>query len=582
MITESIRRAVDIVGVIQQVVPLKKSGSNFFGRCPFHNEKSPSFSVSPSKQLFHCFGCKAGGDVFKFVQLYHGWDFNQALEELAKVAGITLERQKSTTHWDEGFKILQVAQDFFREVFESSHGESFRHYLAARHIPSELWESFQIGAHPGGDFRVLVKYLTDRGVDLDFAVQLGLLGRSDRGDYIDRFVGRLMFPIIDERAKIRGFGGRTLKNEQPKYINSPKSPFFDKSRLFYGMHLACREVARKGYVVLVEGYFDVIALYQFGITNVLGSMGTALTVDQIRLMKRWAQKAVSLYDSDKAGLLATERNLGLFMKEGLESKVVTIPSGKDPDGYLHDTAGSDSDKKKGLRNLFEQAQPALEYLVEKTVLSEATATARGRKLRGLVELLDQIPDELQRMVVKKDLARKFDLPEKLLGSTEGNGREPLPPTVQAQQKLDGAEDRWEREMVRFLCSQGARFTVDLGDLRLYCHPQSKWTSLLVRFLDLGLDSKGIASLDWLNEETAEIQTQIREWCMTDSAPVEDGMGVWSDLMKGLKRAYFKREGERLQKSLTEAEASHDTERVRQLLIEKRDLAKISLVVEKGQ
>ena len=288
-VVDSVRQAVDIVQVIGEVVPLKKSGGNHFGCCPFHHEKTPSFSVSASKQLFHCFGCKAGGDVFRFVQLYYRWDFKQALEELARKVGIQVEVAKADPVWEEGFMILDVVSKYFEESLQSKNGEVFRQYLQSRKIPKDLWTSFRLGAHLGDVFEV-AKLLEKKSLSRDIAVQLGLLGRSSKGEYIDRFQGRLMFPILDEKGRVRGFGGRTMGSDHPKYINSPKTRHFDKGRLFYGMHLACHSIAKKEYAVLVEGYLDVLALHEFGVTNAVGSMGTALTIDQIRLLKRWSPR----------------------------------------------------------------------------------------------------------------------------------------------------------------------------------------------------------------------------------------------------------------------------------------------------
>ncbi len=566
---EAVRRAVDIVEVIQEVVPLKKSGSNFFGRCPFHNEKSPSFSVSPSKQLFHCFGCKAGGDVFKFIQLYHGWEFQQALEELAKRAGIKIEKFKVDPQWEEGFAILETVGQIFEDHLQAKAGEHFRDYLQIRGIPSSLWKPFRLGAH-AGDPKWIVRTLSDKKFSLDLSSQLGLIGRTERGEYIDRFQGRLMFPIMDERGKIRGFGGRILKNEHPKYINSPKSSHFDKGRLFYGMHLACRDISRKGYAVLVEGYLDVLALNQFGVTNVIGSMGTALTIDQARLMKRWSQKAISLYDSDSAGLAATERNLSIFLKEGIESKVAMIPTGKDPDQFLHDQTHSEVERKAALKKIFEAAVPAVDYLVEKTVLVEKTAVGKGKRLRALVSILDQIPDDLQRAVVKKELAKKFELAENLLLKPQDSPK-PMPAPKQA--KMEVTDDRWEREIVRFLVQYGDRQAFEVAEFRPYLLPSSKWTSLLVRFLDLGLESRSIAGLGWLTDCEPDTQAVIREWSLEPVHESELSM-LWADLLKGTRRAYFRRESERLQRELSQADERKDMNRSRELLSEKRDLVRL--------
>lgn len=580
-VVDNIRQNLDIVQVIGEVVPLKKSGTNFFGVCPFHSEKTPSFSVSATKQLFHCFGCKVGGDVFKFVQLYYRWDFPQSLEELAKRAGVTLEKSKSDPFWDEGFQVLDFASKFFEDSLHTKSGDVFRNYLKERKIPEKLWKDFRIGAHLGGS-HLLVEELEKRAMSLDTGVRLGLLGRTERGDYIDRFQGRLIFPILDERARTRGFGGRTLGNDHPKYINSPKTPHFDKGRLFYGMHLACTQVSRKGYAVLVEGYLDVIALHEYGIANALGSMGTALTLDQIRLLKRWSPRVISLYDADRAGLAATERNLGNFLREGLESKVVVLQGAKDPDSLLHDESKTPDERKKILVTAFDESILAIDYLVQNTVLVEKNAQQRGKKLRSLVDILDHVPDEIERTVLKKDLAKRFELPEAMLFATaETRAVNQLPTTAPMGASSRPAtttpsNDRWEREILKFLILNG-----DLGDFSLteampFLGSASKWGNLLLRLAELELKSGAIAQLKWLEEIEPELQSAIREWVLEvkQESVSQVSQMLWSDLIRGLKRSYVQRESERIQKDLVAAETEKNFDRVRSLLSEKQSLVRM--------
>ncbi len=594
---EAIRAATDIVQIIGEVVPLKKkSGTNFFGVCPFHNEKTPSFSVSSTKQLFHCFGCKEGGDVFHFVQSYYKWDFTQSVEELAKRAGIKLEPrgQSQNPHWEEGFSLLAESSDFYRQALESkSHGTIFRDYLETRHIPQKLWEPFQLGAHPGGSDD-LARYLNKKKLNLQLAGQLGLISRTSKGDWVDRFQGRLMFPILDERGRVRGFGGRGLNQEQPKYLNSPKTSHFDKSRLLYGIHLAFDQMAKKGYVVLCEGYLDVIALHEFGISNAVGSMGTALTAEQIRLFKRWTHRAISLYDADAAGLSATIRNLKQFFKEGVESKVVLLPDAKDPDSFLHNQKVKPAQLKASLKKAFDSSRMAIDYWVEKQVLVEKNAMARGQRLRELVELLDEIPDPIERAVLQKDLAKRFELPEELMVGTAATvGREPLVarPTASAKPSALRPDilDRWAAKLAEFLVIHGEKADFSLTEILPFLSSRATqttpWIQLINRWGELLLNSKSIAELQWLQSmefEDETLQGQVREWSMAAEAlPMEvaEVQSVWDDLLKGLKRAYYQLESGRLQDELRAAEAQNDTERTRQLLIEKQDLARIIRVRE---
>lgn len=576
-VVDNIRQNLDIVQVIGEVVPLKKSGGNFFGVCPFHSEKTPSFSVNPTKQFFHCFGCKAGGDVFKFVQLYYRWDFSQSLEELAKRAGVALEKTKNDPFWDEGFQVLDFAAKFFEDSLLSKIAEPFRDYLKIRKIPEKQQKDFRIGAHLGGS-HLLSDELEKRALSRDTAVRLGLLGRTERGDYIDRFQGRLIFPILDERGRTRGFGARTLGDDHPKYINSPKTPHFDKGRLFYGMHLASSSIARKGYAVLVEGYLDVIALHEYGISNSLGSMGTALTLDQIRLLKRWSPRVISLYDADRAGLAATERNLGNFLREGIESKVVLLPGAKDPDSFLHDESKTPEERKRVLATSFDESTLAVDYLIQNMVLTEKNAQLRGKKLRALVDILDHVPDEIERTVFKKDIAKRFELPENLLFAKAAvPGPEKMAPMgATSASPMTASNDRWEREILKFLVLYGELGDFALTEATSFLSSASKWGNLLLRLAEIGLKSAAIAQLKWLDEIEPDLQTVVREWVLeAKQEPIHQvSQMMWSDLLRGLKKSYVQRESERIQKDLVAAEKEQNSDRVRSLLTEKQSLVRM--------
>lgn len=579
-IIDSIRQSLDIAQVIGEVVPLKKKGANYFGLCPFHSEKSGSFSVSPMKQLFYCFGCHVGGDVFKFVQLYFRWDFQQSLEELGRRAGIKVDSFHSDPSWDEGLKILELVADSFEEQLHSKDGQDFRDYLKHRKIPAKIVEAFRLGAHLGAS-DAISKRLQKEGLSRDLATQLGVLGRSQGGDFYDRFRGRLMFPIMDEKGRPRGFGGRSLGSEEPKYLNSPKSLLFDKSRLLYGMHLAPPTVAKKGYSVLVEGYLDVMALHEFGVTNALGAMGTSLTSEQIRLLKKWSNRVISLYDADNAGVLATERNLGNLLREGLEAKVVILPIGKDPDAFLHQDHEKPEELKKGLKAAFEASVSAVDYLVQKNVLSEKEPVQRARKFSELVKMLDQMPDEIERTLYKKELAKRFDLSESLLLKASKADARPVEPFRPAFKAAKGSEGRWEREMLKYWIQYADRAQGALTDVVPYLSLKNIWGQLLSKLSQNGLEARQLSRLEWLNLEDPEMQDPlvrdaVHQWAMED---LPEGSGVdltrvWNDLLRGLRKEFYKDFSQRIQQELMEAEKSQNMVRVQELLAQKRDLARV--------
>lgn len=568
-LVEQIKDSVDIVPLISELVPLKKRGASHWGRCPFHQEKSPSFSVSQEKQLFHCFGCKAGGDVFKFVQLYYKWDFPQAVEELAKRAGIEVRKHRVSPDWEESLEILEQAGKFFESVLTKE--EKPKAYLKSRKIPPTQWEAFRLGAHPGGG-QALLRALDEKGLSRDIAVRLGILMKTKSGDYYDRFRGRLMFPICDERGRIRGFGGRSLSDEQPKYLNSPASAVFDKKRLLYGMHLATSALRRKEYAILVEGYLDVISLHEFGLQNSVGSMGTALTQEQVRQLKRWSSRVISLYDADLAGMTATEKNLESFLLEGIEAKVVILPEAKDPDAFVHDEARSKEEKLSLLKTSFKNAKRSLDYLIEKRVLVESDSLQRAKQLRSLVGMIDRLPDELERSMLKNEISERFQLPREALGLGQKELRQR---PVQSRKQTSSSSD-WALEVLKFIVFWGDRAELDLTGLTSYLSSDRKWSKLLLELLKAGSDSNSIASLKWLNAYPEEVQREIREWTIGRVEPLVefDIEEAWRGLVAKLRQGYFLEENKRLQTELEKADQARDEKRVRELLVEKKDLAQL--------
>lgn len=605
-VVDQVRDALDIVQIIGEVVPLKKQSGRFLGLCPFHQEKTPSFTVSQDKQLFHCFGCKAGGNIFHFVQKYYHWDFPQALEELARKAGVDIQNRGVDRERDEMFLVLEASAKFFEEALRGSGGEEARDYLKRRHIPEELWKDFRLGAHPGKP-AALSDFLERGGFSRDTAARLGLLGRSKSGQWMDRYRSRLIFPLMDERGRVRGFGARSLGNEMPKYINSPASPVFDKKQSLYGIQIATSTgaLSKADFAILVEGYLDVIALHEFGLKQSLGTMGTALSSEQLRVIKRWTNRVVSLFDADEAGLAATEKSLGLFMVEGIEAKIAFTPGSKDPDAFLHDQSLSLKERKDRLRSIFKEAKPALDYLIEKRVLAETDSIRRAKKVRSLVSLLNKMPDPVERGVLKSELARRFELPIGLMDEASTASEAPTVPAFKAPQRPSGAaptglksSSQIAREILKFLVLFGKAQHFSLSDLIPYFsfsshEPMDKWGKLLGDLIRNGYDTPTIAGLSWLEnlagqevldlQDQEEIQTTVREWIFESTADGSNEIagqteiepqaiqGQWRVLERKLKKAYFERESRRLNEALKAAEKAKDKSRSKEVLREKQAL-----------
>ena len=318
--------------VIGQVVSLKRAGGNYKGLCPFHNEKTPSFVVSDTKQIFSCFGCNAAGDVLGFVEKYYNLDFPGAIEKLAADNGIEIEETHyKSSNKEELYEINREAARFFYKNFWNNNNPAFE-YMSKRGINHDVLKKFGIG-YADGEWKSLVEHFVSLGTDIKLLISLGLVAES-KGSQYDKFRDRVIFPIINAAGKVIGFGGRAIAGGEPKYLNSPESSIFLKKNNLFGLNLTRQEISKENCGILVEGYMDVISLYQGGIRNVAASLGTALTASQAKLLKRLTQNAVLAYDADEAGKMAALRGGEILYNEGLKAKIIKIPSGKDPDDYI--------------------------------------------------------------------------------------------------------------------------------------------------------------------------------------------------------------------------------------------------------
>ena len=337
-IVEEVRSRNDIVDVISGYVKLQRKGSSYFGLCPFHNEKSPSFSVSPGKQMYYCFGCGAGGNVFTFVMEYENYTFPEALKLLAERAGITLPEQEYTGEERRQQDLKSAVRDinktaarYFCYVLRTQQGEKAMQYLKNRNLSDETIKRFGIGyAGPYSD--ALYRYLKKQGISDQLLKESGLMQVNEKQGMYDKFWNRVMFPIMDVNNKVIGFGGRVMGDGKPKYLNSPETVIFDKSRNLYGLNYA--RVSKKRYLLVCEGYMDVISMHQAGFTNAVASLGTALTSQHASLLKRYTDEVILTYDSDEAGIRAALRAIPLLKTAGISTRVLHMDPYKDPDEFI--------------------------------------------------------------------------------------------------------------------------------------------------------------------------------------------------------------------------------------------------------
>ncbi len=395
-ILDEIVARCDIVSVVNEYVPLKRKGSNYQGLCPFHNEKTPSFSVSPGKQIFHCFGCGKGGNVFRFIMDIEGVSFLEAVERLAKRANVTLPEKEMTAaqrakleQRKRYLKINNFAARYYQKILlETEAGRPYREYLQKRQIDEEIIQKFQLGATPSG-WDNLYQNLKKRGVTTQEMLDLGLISASRReGQYIDRFRNRLMFPIGNEKGEIIAFGGRIIdKDSSPqKYLNSPDTPLFHKSRNLYGLHLARNSIRNQDMAIIVEGYMDVISCHQHGITNAVAPLGTAFTPEQGRLLMRSTYQIGISFDGDAAGIKATMRCLDILSDLGATARVIQIPDQADPDEFLKKYG------KEAFLQLIEDSQELVMYKIARYM-----ETTNTDSIRGKMKVVEQLLPDLRKM-----------------------------------------------------------------------------------------------------------------------------------------------------------------------------------------
>ncbi|MDD5129944.1 MAG: DNA primase [Candidatus Omnitrophica bacterium] len=335
-VLEDILGRTDIVEIISSYIPLKKAGSNFKANCPFHHEKTASFMVSPERQIYHCFGCGESGNAFKFLMRHERMEFPEAVETLAKKAGVILPDQdnpvlaKAASLSTQLYKINELAAGFYKNNLHAASAAAAVKYLSDRGIKPAIIKEFHLGLATSG-WDGLINFLRSKNISLALMEQAGLILPKDSGGYYDRFRNRIIFPILDMRSRVIGFGARVLDSSLPKYINSPETPIYTKGRNLFGFNLSKDFIRDADCAVIVEGYLDFMIPYQEGIKNLVASQGTALTLEQIKLLKRYTYNIVMVYDGDTAGEIATLRSLDILIDEGINVKVVPLPKGMDPD-----------------------------------------------------------------------------------------------------------------------------------------------------------------------------------------------------------------------------------------------------------
>ncbi len=586
-VVETVRQRTDIVELISRYVKLKKAGKNYLGLCPFHAEKTPSFTVSPSRNFFHCFGCKESGDVFSFLMKMEGKSFAEALGELAGRAGIALpqfdpRKAQARESNERLLRLNETAAAFYEQALWQSAANGGRDYLANRKLPEECARTFRLGFAPAG-WHNLTNYLKKSRQNLDDAVQLGLLAQGSHGPY-DVFRDRLMFPIIGLDGKVHGFGARKLSDsdEGPKYINSRQSPIFDKSEMFYGLYQARSAINTKGEVLVVEGYFDVLMPVTGGVEHIVATCGTALTVSHVQALRRLCQRVINVYDADAAGIKGSFRAAELSLAEDLSPYMVTLPQGEDPDSFVRSHGAA------AFAALIAASRPVLDVLAEQ-VLAEcrSDSVARARGVERLVPLLVACRNDVQLGSYLTMLAERFKIGEHELRAAVHKRRRlsALPPTqapfasVPAEHSEVLTKDE-EICLALLLLFPKLRRRV-IGSAALNHFSKGLTRDLLMRILESGTERTTAA---WLSEvEDDGLRKRLSARLMDDSKTEEVAHQDLAGCLMKIQLRYLRAEQQRFTALVDQAQREDRPEQAKELQNSKKlvneEIIKLSSVVK---
>ncbi len=558
-VLEEIKERVDIVELVSDFLNLQKAGKTYRALCPFHKEKTASFNVIPDKRMFFCHGCRAGGDVFKFLMLHEGLSFYEAVKILAERAGVKLPRSGG----DESGSLRLIeanecAAAYFHGLLdEQKEGKRGLSYVSGRGISRETIDTFRIGYSPAS-CQALVSAAGKMGMSALDLESAGLLSKSSSGGVRGRFRQRVVFPISSVAGRVVGFGGRVLGKELPKYLNSPETPVYRKGQLLYGLHLAREEMRRKQQAVLVEGYTDLVRLWQEGIRNVVASLGTSLTEDHVRLIKRYAKEAVIVFDGDDAGADASMRGLDLLVAGGVRVRIASLPAGEDPDDFVAQRGGP------AMERVLEQGQDIIDYKLERLESRHDRSTSAGRVdiIDEMLDTLAGIPHAVEKSEALRVVAQRVGVDEQAVRLQLGrHERKDVRRREESKQAAHQPEPMLERTLLRVLLENpelgaGISGQVTPDD---FSHPEYRQIASML-FVEGGGDLQVIMSR--LEGEGA---SDALARMMAEDIACSDPDRVVRDCVVRMKEQRAKTERNKLRIRIEEAEKARDTAQVRELL-----------------
>lgn len=578
-ILEDILSRVDIVEIISGYIPLKRAGRNFKAVCPFHHEKTPSFMVSPDRQIYHCFGCGAGGNAFNFLIQYERLEFPEAVEALAKKAGVILpeaqkQDQKTASLITQLYKINELAALFYESNLNSSSGRLAKQYLLKRGVNESTIKLFKLGYAPSG-WDALISHLRNKNVNLSLLEKAGLILAKDGGGYYDRFRERIIFPIFDIKSRPLAFGARILpeavgaatESNSAKYVNSPETPIYIKGRNLYGLNLAKDAIRENDHVAVVEGYLDFIMPYQAGLKNIVASCGTALTVEQVRLIKRYTHNVIMVYDSDNAGQMATLRTLDLFIEEGMNVKVVPLPQGLDPDLLV---------RKNGIANFKEKIAHAENLFDYKLKILKSRHSIKDIESKALIasEMLltiNRFKNAILKAEYVKSLSQELEISEDALLQelnkiketktySDGDNQKPA-------RKAAGINPT-EKLLIKLMLEESeliSRIRDRLEPADFQDEMACRIVSLMFDLIEQGKNIEPNKLINYLNDEA--ISRVICESTLLPEVSSQNRENIIDDCIRRLKSERLKNKKQRLHEQIKTAQALKDEEKLHRLMQE---------------
>jgi len=571
---EEIRNRVNIVDLVSEYVTLKKAGRNYLGLCPFHKEKTPSFTVNAEKQIYHCFGCGEGGNAFSFLMKISNLTFPEAVRHLAGKSGVALPSREFTpeekSHRDLREILIRanrLAAAYYEKTLRSAAGARGREYLEKRGIRPDVVETFRLGYAPEG-WRGLRDHLQREKISLKHAEQAGLLVARGDGDGYDRFRGRLMFPIEDINGSVVAFGGRIIGDGEPKYLNSPESAVYVKGRNLYGLSRAKHAIRKDETLIIVEGYFDLLALWNAGLSNVVATLGTALTREQVDLIRRYTGSVAVTFDTDAGGKAALERSMSLFLERGLKAKAVVLPEGKDPDEFVS-RHGRDAFLEE-----IRRARALVDYYIDEVIGTGRSLDERRDAWKAALPFMAGIADPVERGQFMQRVAERLGVDEGLVrrevSRLEAAQRQPESPPAR---RTTGPVDPVEMNLVRMMIENPARvLEIDRENL-LACFTSGPLKSLgesIVESHRKGQPARLAELIERVGDR--EVRKKLLEAALTAGSP-DDALRdrLFDDTVRKIRQRWYRDKQRDLRVRLLRAQEAGDEDLCNRLLDEKERL-----------